>query len=491
MKTVLIIAGSDPGAGAGLQQDLKTATLLGAYGLTVVTALTVQNSQGVQAVHPVAPEVVTAQLEAVLGDIPVHAIKVGMLASAAIVRAVAGQIRDFRERASPALPPDPPRNPRSEVGGGGWGEGAGAHRPLAPSPHNLPLILDPVLAAGRGEALLDEEGVVALKNELFPLTYILTPNVPEAARLTGMTIETPAHLEEAARRLRAWGPQWVLAKGGHLPGPPVDVLTDGKNAYHLEHPRLDAPHNHGSGCLLATALAAHLAKGLSVPEAVNQSRELAWQALRYGLPLGRGVGPVNPYAHFARDLARYEVLESLQAAAERLVREDISPLIPEVMSNVGFAAPYPAGPQDVAAFPGHILKTFRGTLIPEPPAFGASEATASVILTSMKFFPPLRSAMNIRWVEGIEDLAPKLHLRAAGFDRGPASPGIAAQEGDILARAVAAVMQSLKSWEPPPDLIYDRAEVGRERMIRILGETPMQVAEKAIALKNALSCKGH
>ena len=236
MKTVLIIAGSDPGAGAGLQQDLKVATLLGAYGLTVVTALTVQNSLGVQAVHPVAPEVVAAQLDAVLSDFP---------------------------------------------GGRGQGGHAGHPGDRAPSwPHRLqrlgpvPVVLDPVLAAGGGFPLLDEAGIAAMQDQLFPLTTLLTPNAPEAARLTGLKIDNPADLEEAARRLQALGPRWVLAKGGHLPGDPVDVLTDGNNCYHLPGVRLAAPHHHGSGCLLASACAAGLAQGLSLPEAVNQARRL-------------------------------------------------------------------------------------------------------------------------------------------------------------------------------------------------------------------------
>jgi hydroxymethylpyrimidine kinase/phosphomethylpyrimidine kinase len=452
MKTVLIVAGSDPGAGAGLQQDLKTATLLGVYGLTVVTALTVQNSLGVQAVHPVTPEVVAAQLAAVLADFPVDAVKIGMLGTGANAQAVARRLRDMTK-----VPP---------------------------------VVLDPVLAAGRGGALLEEGGINVLKTELFPLTTILTPNVPEAARLTGIAIETPDHLEEAARRLQALGPNWVLAKGGHLAGDPVDVLTDGKNVYHLKGIRLPAPHNHGSGCLLATALAAHLAQEFSVPEAVNQARELVVTALRHGLPLGQGVGPVNSYASFARERARYEVLEKLQAAAARLVREDISPLIPEVMSNLGYALPYPEGPEHVAAFPGRLLKTSQGTMVSAPPAFGASRHIAAIILTALKTHPQLRAAMNIRYVEGIEKVAPLLHLRLDSFDRSQEPPEVKAQEGGTLAWGVASVMQQLQSWEQPPDLISDRGEVGKEPILRILGEDPMSVAKKALALKNALQVAG-
>lgn len=452
MKTVLILAGSDPGAGAGLQQDLKTATLLGVYGLTVVTALTVQNSLGLKAVHPVAEEVAAAQLDAVLADFPVAAVKIGMVGSGDIIKMIARRLRDLPERP--------------------------------------PLVLDPVLAAGRGGALLDEAGTELLKAELFPLTTILTPNVPEAERLSGLEIKTPAALEAAARTLQTLGPAWVLAKGGHLAGDPVDVLTDGKNAYQMAGTRLAAPHNHGSGCLLATALATHLAQGLTVPEAVNLARDLVRAALRHGLPLGRGVGPVNPYAPFARETAKYKVVEELQTAAARLVREDISPLIPEVMSNLGYALPYAEGPEHVAAFPGRILKTPQGTLIPAPPAFGASRHIAAIILTAQKTRPQLRAAMNIRYVEGIEEIAPLLHLRLAAFDRAQEPPEVKGREGGTLAWGVASIMEARQPWEAPPDLISDPGEVGKEPMLRLLGENPARVVEKALALKNALEAAG-
>jgi len=448
VKTLLIIAGSDPGAGAGLQQDLKTATLLGVYGLTVVTALTVQNSRGVRAVHPAAPEVVAAQLDAVLEDFPVAAVKVGMLATAALVRTVAGKLRDLQD---------------------------------------APVVLDPVLAAGAGGTLLEEAGIAALKEELLPLAYLLTPNAPEAARLTGLTVKTPADLAQAAVQLQALGPKWVLAKGGHLRGKPVDVLTDGNNTYHLPGTRLQAPHHHGSGCLLATACAAGLAQDLALPEAVNRARHLVFQALKHGLPLGHGTGPVNPYAPFAREVGRYEVLAALTAAAARLQKEDLSPLIPEVMSNLGYAASYPEGPQDVAAFPGRLVRTPGGLIIPAPPAFGASRHIARIILTAMATHPEVRSAMNIKYFAGVEELAPLLHLQAASLDRGQEPPEAKAGEGGTLAWGVASV---LKPGKPPPDLICDQGGWGQEPMIRILGPNPMSVAEKALALKNALQAAG-
>jgi hydroxymethylpyrimidine/phosphomethylpyrimidine kinase len=206
------------------------------------------------------------------------------------------------------------------------------------------------------------------------------------------------------------------------------------------------------------------------------------QALKYGLPLGHGTGPVNPYAPFARDLARPGVLAALQAGAARLQAEGFETLIPEVGSNLGYAAPYPEGPRDVAAFPGRLRPGPQGLLIPAPPAFGASRHIAAVILTAMTCDPELRSALNVKFFDGIDDLAPLLHLRAVAFDCGAAPPE--AKGDGVPAWGVASV---LKPGERPPDLIYDRGGLGREPMIRILGPTPMHVAEKALALKTALS----
>ena len=444
LPTVLIIAGSDPSAGAGSQQDLKVATLMGTYGLTVLTAITVQNSRGVQRLEPVAPDLVAAQLQAILADIPVKAIKIGMLATAAIVREVAAAVREV-----PA-----------------------------------PVVVDPVLAASDGTPLLEEAGRRVLQEELLPLATVVTPNLAEAGLLTGRQVVDVAGMQDAAMALRQLGPQAVLIKGGHLAGPPVDVLAYGPQCYELPGERWDSTHTHGTGCTLATALAAGLAQGWSLPEAVQQARELVAEAIRWGLPLGQGRGPVHSAAPFLREVERHRVLQALEAAAQRLRANDISGLIPEVQSNLGYATVYPRGPEDVAAFPGRLLRTPTGLLIPQGPAFGASRHIAAVILTANRVFPQLRAAMNIRYVESVEDLAPLLHLRAAHFDRSQEPPQVKAREGSTLAWGVASV---LDPQQPPPDLIWDRGDWGKEPMIRVLGKDPLDVVAKVLALQQALA----
>ena len=447
MHTVLSIAGSDPSAGAGIQQDLKVATLLGAYGLTVITALTAQNTTGVQKVQPLSPEMVAVQLEAILSDIRVDAVKVGMLATAAIVRVVAAGLR---QAAVPIV------------------------------------VVDPVLAASDGSPLLEEAGVGVLKEELLPLTTLLTPNLAEAARLTGREVGSVADMETAAQDLVRLGPQYVLVKGGHLTGAPVDVLCDGRNCYRLPGARLPGIHTHGTGCALAAALATKLAQGCSLPEAVHQARELVAEAIRWGLALGQGRGPVNPFAPFAREQERYQVLHSLAAAARRLQQGGAENLIPEVQSNLGYATVFPRGPQDVAAFPGRLLRTPQGLIIPREPAFGVSQHIASVILTVSEVFPERRAAMNIRYFDEVDQLGPLLHLKVAGFDRTHEPPEVKAREGGTLAWGVASV---LEPGEPPPDLIYDRGDWGKEPMILVLGTDPMSVVAKVLAINQAVELK--
>jgi len=442
MHTLLIIAGSDSCAGAGIQQDLKVATLLGVYGLTVITAVTAQNSCGVQRWEPLAPDLVAAQLSAVCSDIRVAAVKIGMLATAEIIRTVAAALRQI----------------------------------------SAPIVVDPVLAASDGSPLLAEEGLAALKDELLPLTTVLTPNLAEAGWLLGREIREVEAMVAAAQELRHLGPQAVLVKGGHLAGPPVDVLAFGSEVYRLPGERLANPHTHGTGCALAAAVAAHLARGQALPEAINQARALVAEAIRWGLPLGQGRGPVNTAAPFLREQERLRVLQALRAAAAHLQAGDITDLIPEVQSNLGYATRYPRDAADVAAFPGRLLRTPAGLLIPREPAFGASRHIAAVILTAHQVHPHIRAAMNIRYLETVAELAPLLHLKVAQFDRAQEPPEVKAREGSTLAWGVASV---LSPGEPPPDLIYDRGDWGKEPMIRVLGTDPMDVVSKVLALQQA------
>jgi hydroxymethylpyrimidine/phosphomethylpyrimidine kinase len=260
MRIALTIAGSDSGGGAGIQADLKTFAAHGVYGTSVVTAVTAQNTRGVNAWDPVATELVIAQLEAVGEDLPPAAVKTGMLANAAIVEAVAATIAEL----------------------------------------DLPnLVVDPVMIAKGGDRLLVEDAVAAIRTELLKLAEVVTPNVPEAEVLVGSSIRTLDDMRAAARRIRTLGPRVVIVKGGHLPAGDVviDMVCTPDEEFELRGPRLDTRHTHGTGCTFAAALAAGLALGQPVDEAARSARAYLEGALRHAPGLGSGHGPLN---HFWR-----------------------------------------------------------------------------------------------------------------------------------------------------------------------------------------------
>jgi len=254
----LTIAGSDSSGGAGIQADLKTFTAFGVYGASVITALTAQNTRGVQGIHPVPAAFVAAQLESVLSDLDVAAIKTGMLADAQIVGAVARALR------------------------------------AAPS---IPLIVDPVMVATSGDVLLAPEAVDALKGELVPLATLITPNLAEAAILLGTsTAENQPEMQDQGRALLALGCRAVLLKGGHAQGAAaVDVLADAEGTARLEMIRLDTPHTHGTGCTLSAAIAALMAQGETLTHAVRRAKAYVWHGLQHGgtLGVGHGRGPLD------------------------------------------------------------------------------------------------------------------------------------------------------------------------------------------------------
>ncbi|MGQ9572686.1 MAG: bifunctional hydroxymethylpyrimidine kinase/phosphomethylpyrimidine kinase [Dehalococcoidia bacterium] len=259
MTTVLAIAGSDPSAGAGIQADLKTLAALGVYGTCAITAITAQDSTGVQAIYELPPDLVAAQIDAVVRDMTVDAVKTGMLANADIVRVVTEKVRQ----------------------------------------HSLPnLVVDPVLAAKSGDRLLQEDALGVLKTELLPLCTVVTPNIPEAEALVGRRLETTEDLQRAAQEIAVLGAKNVVITGGHASGPEaVDLLYDGRRFRHFSAPRLTTRHGRGTGCTFASAIAAWLARGASVEDAVARAKEYVTTALEHAFALGKGPGPVH---HFYR-----------------------------------------------------------------------------------------------------------------------------------------------------------------------------------------------
>lgn len=275
MRTALTIAGSDSSGGAGIQADLKTFQAHGVFGMTAITAVTVQNTQKVYDIQEIAPEIVKGQILCLFEDIGIHAVKIGMVSDVALIAAIADALGQVE-------------------------------RP--------PVVLDPVMVSKSGYALLKEEAQQALVERLFPLAEVVTPNIFEAERLVGHPIATIAEMQTAAREILALGARKVVVKGGHMgDAEATDILFDGKNFRELTSPRYDTPNTHGTGCTFSSAIAANLALGHSFFDAVTRSKTYISGAIRHALDIGRGHGPTH---HFFDLYARAGVPPHAPAVSE-------------------------------------------------------------------------------------------------------------------------------------------------------------------------------
>ncbi len=438
MKRILTIAGSDSGGGAGIQADLKAITLLGGFGMSVLTALTAQNTVGVQGIHEVPASFVEKQIDSVLSDIGADAIKTGMLSNAEIIEVVAKKIKQYGVKT---------------------------------------VVVDPVMVAKGGDSLLRKDAQDSLIRRLIPLAMVVTPNLLEASVLTGLKINSIEGMKRAARRIYELGAKNVVVKGGHLKGLAIDLLYDGKQYIEIEGRRIETKNTHGTGCTFASALATLLARGDSVQDAVRKSKTFITLAIQSGISLGRGVGPTNPAAYVLREMERYRVVQELKKAVDLLKGEKIGHLIPEVSSNLGYGLPNAEGWEDVAAFPGRIVRLRDSITTSSDPEFGASRHIANIILTVIRFNPEYCSAMNIRYSKENVAKWKKEGFIGGFFDRRLEPKRVKEKEGSSLEWGVGEVLKRMRRI---PDFIYDEGGVGKEPMIRVLGKNPMEVVQKIL-----------
>jgi hydroxymethylpyrimidine/phosphomethylpyrimidine kinase len=288
-------------------------------------------------------------------------------------------------------------------------------------------------------------------------------------------------MQEAAKRIRGYGPEAVLVKGGHLEGDPIDILLDGEGYTEFRSERIAVSDVHGTGCVLSAAIATALAYGAPLQEAVQQGRGMTFASIKASLTMGKGRQFAHPYAYAVEEGERYRVIEALEEAVAVLQAETrIGGVIPEVSSNLGYALPSAQDKKDVAAFGGRIVRVQDGIATINPPVFGASQHIASIILAVMEHNPSFRSAMNIRYSPAILQGCREVGLRVVGFDRGEEPQEVTEEEGRSLAWGVQKVLA--RAGEVP-DVIYDEGGWGKEAMVRILGKDPGEVVQKVIEIK--------
>jgi len=448
IPVAMTIAGSDSGGGAGIEADLKTFSAMGVYGTVALTAITAQNTVGVFAIQDVELSIVEKQIDVVFEDIGIHAAKTGMLHRSEVIELVARKVRDY----------------------------------------GFPLVVDPVMVAKSGARLLKPEAEESLKKTLLPIATVVTPNIPEAEVLSGLRISTLSDMQAAAKKIAELGPKTVVVKGGHLEkyGEAVDIVyTDGK-LRELRGNRINTRNTHGTGCSFSAAIAAQLAKGKNVIEALEEAKKFIQIAIEYGLSIGKGHGPVNPIAWVEKDAEKYRVLENLSMAVRMLESSNkVAMLIPEVGSNIAMALPkpYANSTRDVAGIPGRLVKLEDRVLAVKGPEFGASSHVARIVLKVMEYGEEWRAAMNIKYSNEVIEACKSLGLTVSSFDRRKEPEEVKAVEGGSLPWGVG---EAIEKAGRIPDVIYDLGGVGKEPMVRILGRDAVEVARKVVMIASRL-----
>ena len=436
MKVALSVAGSDSGAGAGIQADLKTFSALGVYGCTAITAITAQNTRKVSEISEIPPEMIRAQIMSVRSDSPPDAVKIGMVYSRQTIRVVSDALKNLES----------------------------------------PIVLDPILAAGTGAKLLRDDAVADFISKLIPLAMLVTPNRMEAEKLSGVLIRSENDWIRAAEGIRALGAKNVIVKGGHFGRATVtDLLLDGKGRLtKISNPRVDIEESHGSGCNFSASATAYLARGFALEESCRMANEYVHAAIKNVVRVGRGLPVTNPLSAIHRDAMRYSVVQELQQAVDRLSSlKGFYKLIPETQTNFVYALADAAGHIDVAGLSGRIVKAGERAIPVSRIEFGASRHMANAILAYMSVDPTTRSVINIRFDQEILEICRSL-FTVSSYDRSKEPKRVKQKEGSTISWGTKDALVR----KPGADVIYHKGDIGKEPMITVFGRNPAQVAGK-------------
>ena len=440
MKVALSIAGSDSGAGAGIQADLKTFSALGVYGCTAITAITAQNTKKVTDILEVSPSVIERQIQSVMTDMPPAAIKVGMVYSKQTIDVVYRSLKKSR----------------------------------------VPVVLDPILAAGTGAKLLQDDAYDSFVSKLIPTCSLITPNRMEAEKLAGTKIRTESDGIEAAKRIRKLGAENVIVKGGHFGKSHVtDLLLDSNGRLtKIANPRVNIKESHGSGCNFSSAATAYLARGMTLEEACRMANEYVHIAIKNAVTIGKGLPVTNPLSAIHRDANRYCILTELQQTVEQLSAiNGMYKLIPETQTNFVYALPDASEISDVAGVRGRIVRVGDAAIPASYVEFGASKHVASAVIAYMSVNPAFRSAINVKLDDRLVKIC-KLLFEVASYDRSKEPKSIKRKEGSSISWGT----RHAVATNPKTEVIYHAGDIGKEPMIIIFGKNPAEVIGKIIAI---------
>ena len=429
----LSIAGSDPSAGAGIQADLKTFAALGIHGLTVITAITSQNTSKFSKVKEISSDMVQSQLESVLSDFNIDVIKIGMVYSPSIVKTIYSELKETK----------------------------------------IPIVLDPVFESTTGGILLQNEAFPLFKKLLVPLSFVITPNMPEAERLAGMKIRTSKDVRVAATKIHHMGAENIVIKGGHLDGKNVtDYVLEKTKFYTFSAKRINRT-THGGGCNFSASLASSLANGHSLKTAVKFAKEFSFKSITNSQKIGKGI--------FVTKTGNIDEIEKeLSDAISKFTNlKNISKYIPEVQTNFVFSRKNPESLNDILGVLGRIVKVGNGAVVTGSLKYGGSKHVGSAVLQMAKKFPAIRSGINIKYDKEIIKKAISKKFSVSYYERSSEPAKTRTREGNTISWGI---KNAIKNSSRPADLIFHKGDVGKEPMIMIFGTNPNGVLGKIIKI---------
>ena len=444
IRAALTIAGSDSSGGAGIQADMKTMSALGIYSCTVITVITAQNTSNVDHILPLNADVIKKQIISILSDIPIHAIKIGMVYNNEIITAVSDILRNLK----------------------------------------IPIVLDPIVSAGTGAQLLQRKFLSDFKTKLIPICDVLTPNINEAEKLSGIKIKNESDIKKTALKIQKQGARNVVIKGGHFRNEEmiiIDTILDefGKFTV-IKNPRMKIVETHGSGCNFSAAVTAFVALKFPIVKACIMANKYVHNSIVNTLKIGKGIPVNNPISTMYEESCKYKVMEELANAVDQLINiKNFEKLIPETQSNIAYAIPYAKNITDVAGVNGRIVKVGVRSVPTSGIKFGASRHVASSILEYMKINQLVRSALNIKNDKKILDKCNRL-FRVTHYERELEPKTIKNKEGKSISWGVSRAL----SKNPDADIIYHTGDMGKEPMIIIFGQNPQEVVDKVKKILN-------
>jgi len=444
VRAALTIAGSDSSGGAGIQADMKTMSALGIYSCTVITVITAQNTSNVDHILPLDADIIKKQIISILSDIPIHAIKIGMVYNNEIITAVSDILRNLK----------------------------------------IPIILDPIVSAGTGAQLLQREFLSDFKTKLIPICDVVTPNINEAEKLSGIKIKNESDIKKTALKIQKQGARNVVIKGGHFRNEEmiiIDTILDEFAKFTvIKNPRMKIVETHGSGCNFSAAVTAFVALKFPIVKACIMANKYVHNSIVNTLKIGKGIPVNNPISTMYEESCKYKVMEELANAVDQLINiKNFEKLIPETQSNIAYAIPYAKNITDVAGVNGRIVKVGVRSVPTSGIKFGASRHVASSILEYMKINQLVRSALNIKNDKKILDKCNRL-FRVTHYERELEPKTIKNKEGKSISWGVSRAL----SKNPDADIIYHTGDMGKEPMIIIFGQNPQEVVDKVKKILN-------